>query len=104
MDRLRSFIETLSHIPMEAPSGAPLTLSVGATEWDVDDEPEEMVARADSAMYQAKRNGKNRVEVVRRPARSRLFQNGRPIAGGNSASKTDEGKPESDVSALRTAS
>jgi diguanylate cyclase (GGDEF)-like protein len=104
MDRLRSFIETLSHIPMEAPSGAPLTLSVGATEWDVDDEPEEMVARADAAMYQAKRNGKNRVEVVRRPAKSRLFQNGRPIAGGNSTSKTDESKPEADVSALRTAS
>ena len=101
MDRLRSFIETLSTIKLDAPGGAPLTLSVGATEWDVDDEPEEMVSRADAAMYQAKRNGKNRVEVIRRPAKSRLFHNGRPIAGG--ASKTEE-KPEADVSVLRTAS
>jgi diguanylate cyclase (GGDEF)-like protein len=103
MDRLRSFVETLSHIPTESPGGAPLTLSVGATEWDVDDEPEEMVSRADAAMYQAKRNGKNRVEVIRRPAKSRLFQNGRPISGGSSASKA-EPKPEDSLSALRTAS
>jgi hypothetical protein len=47
----------------------------------VEDEPSEIVQRADTAMSQAKRAGKNRVDVVRRASKSRLFQNGRPIGG-----------------------
>jgi len=46
----------------------------------VDDEPDEMISRADSAMYQAKRAGKNRIEIARRATRSKLFHNGRPVA------------------------
>jgi len=31
-------------------------------------------------MYQAKRAGKNRIEIARRATRSKLFHNGRPVA------------------------
>jgi diguanylate cyclase (GGDEF)-like protein len=42
---------------------ATLTVSVGITLGTADSDPEFLVAVADSAMYQAKRNGRNRVEV-----------------------------------------
>ena len=47
-----------------------ITLSVGVTEWMVEDEPSDIVQRADTAMYQAKRAGKNRVapSPAREPA------------------------------------
>jgi diguanylate cyclase (GGDEF)-like protein len=40
-----------------------LTVSVGITLGTADSDPEFLVAVADSAMYQAKRNGRNRVEI-----------------------------------------
>jgi diguanylate cyclase (GGDEF)-like protein len=80
LTRITALTERLSSIRIGAdPEGANLTLSVGATEWSADDEPDEMISRADSAMYQAKRAGKNRVEVARRATRSKLFHNGRPV-------------------------
>jgi len=80
LTRITALTEKLSSIRIGGdPEGPHLTLSVGATEWAVDDEPDEMISRADSAMYQAKRAGKNRVEVARRPTRSKLFHNGRPV-------------------------
>jgi diguanylate cyclase (GGDEF)-like protein len=79
--RITTLTEQLANIRIGgAPDGPHLTLSVGATEWSVDDEPEEMISRADTAMYQAKRGGKNRVEILRRATRSKLFHNGRPVA------------------------
>jgi diguanylate cyclase len=82
LDRVKALVERLATIRLGArETSGTITLSVGVTEWMVEDEPSDIVSRADTAMYQAKRAGKNRVDVVRRPSKSRLFQNGRPIAG-----------------------
>jgi len=82
LDRIKALVERLATIRLGAKeTSGTITLSVGVTEWMVEDEPSDIVSRADTAMYQAKRAGKNRVDVVRRPSKSRLFQNGRPIAG-----------------------
>jgi diguanylate cyclase len=81
LDRIKALVERLGTIRIGAKeTSGTITLSVGVTEWMVEDEPSDMVQRADTAMYQSKRAGKNRVDVVRRASRSRLFQNGRPVA------------------------
>ncbi|SDN37150.1 sensor domain-containing diguanylate cyclase [Vreelandella arcis] len=42
-----------------------VTISVGVAVWQPEDSAKTMVTRADSAMYQAKHGGRNRVEVAR---------------------------------------
>ena len=86
LDRIRALVERLATIRLGVnDKSGTITLSVGVTEWMVEDEPSDIVQRADTAMYQAKRAGKNRVDVVRRASKSRLFQNGRPIASSSPA-------------------
>jgi len=86
LDRIKALVEQLATIRLGANDmSGTITLSVGVTEWMVEDEPSDIVQRADTAMYQAKRAGKNRVDVVRRASKSRLFQNGRPIASSSPA-------------------
>ena len=81
LERIRALVERLATIRLGVKeSSGTITLSVGVTEWMVEDESSEIVQRADSAMYEAKRGGKNRVDIIRRTSKSRLFQNGRPIA------------------------
>ncbi|GHA82404.1 GGDEF domain-containing protein [Cognatilysobacter bugurensis] len=47
--------------------GRPITMSVGAAELGPEDTASEWLARADSAMYRAKRDGRNRVVVATTP-------------------------------------
>ncbi|NNJ11843.1 sensor domain-containing diguanylate cyclase [Chloroflexales bacterium ZM16-3] len=63
-ERLRFSIE---HAPFAAGATAfPVTISVGAAELDRQrDTFEQLLSHADSALYQAKANGRNRVEVWR---------------------------------------
>jgi GGDEF domain-containing protein len=41
---------------------APMTVSIGATEWPAGESPEAVVERADLALYAAKNLGRDRVE------------------------------------------
>ena len=84
-DRLRQIMTALNATVVGTADVTPpvqLTLSIGLTDWAAEDEVADLVGRADQAMYDAKRAGKNRIEVRRRPAKSKLFQNGRPVTGG----------------------
>jgi diguanylate cyclase (GGDEF)-like protein len=84
LDRLRQITATLAGTPVGSADTVPgftLSLSIGVTDWSVEDTLADLVGRADQAMYDAKKAGKGRIEVRRRPGRSRLFQNGRPVPG-----------------------
>jgi diguanylate cyclase (GGDEF)-like protein len=84
LDRLRQIMTTLASTRVGSPDAVPpflLSLSIGVTDWSVEDESADLLGRADQAMYDAKRAGKGRIEVKKRPGKSRLFQNGRPVAG-----------------------
>ncbi len=44
------------------------TFSAGLAQWDGAETSDELVARADAALYTAKRGGRDRVEVAQQPA------------------------------------
>ena len=52
----------LERMLAQTPDGQ--TFSAGLVEWDGDETPEELVGRADNALYRAKDSGRNRVESV----------------------------------------
>lgn len=56
---------------IRAATPAPVTCSVGAAAFDESEGPGELLARADAALYRAKRGGRNRVEVSQPPSESR---------------------------------
>jgi len=53
---------------LRAATPQPQTCSVGVAAWTSGDTPEDLVARADRALYEAKRQGRDRLEVARSPA------------------------------------
>lgn len=66
VDRLR---ERLAHSPTEHEGVAiTVTLSAGVSDWQAGDTPDTLIARADSALYQAKAAGRNCVAMQSAPA------------------------------------
>jgi diguanylate cyclase (GGDEF)-like protein len=61
-ERLRSALESTPMLVEGAPVA--ITASFGVAVLSADESPESLLRRADTAMYQAKRNGRNRVEVA----------------------------------------
>lgn len=68
-ERLR---ECVQQLPIHDHAGAALpgvTLSIGLAEWVPFENPEQLIARADAALYQAKYAGRNRVVLSPTPER-----------------------------------
>jgi diguanylate cyclase (GGDEF)-like protein len=61
-ERLRSAVEEVN-IEIAEGKTINLTISVGLAELDIKDMPEDLYMKADSALYKAKENGRNRVVV-----------------------------------------
>ncbi|WP_083000375.1 sensor domain-containing diguanylate cyclase [Halomonas sp. GT] len=59
-ERLRGLVATLQVNGL----GQAITVSIGVAVWQPDDSCKTIIARADAAMYRAKRNGRNRVEIA----------------------------------------
>jgi diguanylate cyclase len=76
-------------VPAPTDDGPALVISasIGFTEFDVADSAAEILGRADRALYDAKNAGKGSVRSLRRAFTSKLFQNGRPVAGVPASSR-----------------
>jgi diguanylate cyclase (GGDEF)-like protein/PAS domain S-box-containing protein len=59
---IEAAVELLEMLRLATPEGQ--TCSVGVARWSPDEAPEQLVARADAAMYAAKRTGRNRLVVA----------------------------------------
>lgn len=70
-DRMRRRAETLSYPGL--PDSCHVTISIGVTEYCPVEPIEMTLARADSALYQAKQNGRNRTEKQPRPHQPASF-------------------------------
>jgi two-component system cell cycle response regulator len=77
-ERIRKAIEEL--VICVADKKIPVTASIGATEFSPSDTLEQLVDRADRAMYRAKTGGRNRVELEPRPAVDLPAVNGASLA------------------------
>ncbi|UGA49164.1 MULTISPECIES: diguanylate cyclase [Dickeya] len=61
-DSIRQMVAGLS-IPAMAEQGVSVTISVGIAEFDNHPDYQQLIKKADSALYQAKANGRNRIEI-----------------------------------------
>jgi diguanylate cyclase len=83
--RFKQVLADIVALQIAEPSdgGAPLAMSasIGLTDFDTADTAADVLGRADRALYEAKNAGKATVRCLRRPSKSKLFQNGRPVPG-----------------------
>ncbi|MEV4283182.1 GGDEF domain-containing protein [Actinoplanes xinjiangensis] len=63
---METALEVLNRMRTVTPRGQ--TFSAGIAVWDGREMPEQLVARADEALYQAKHDGRDRVEAARAAA------------------------------------
>jgi diguanylate cyclase len=90
--RLRSALARLADLRVGAAlaDGLPrtVTASAGVTAWTLQDSAADLISRADRALYEAKAAGKGQLCSRLRPPKSKLFENGRPVAGALSPDRT----------------
>ncbi len=68
-ERLREAIERETSVPRKGAEARRITVSIGVSSYPEDaDDKEKLIYCADAALYEAKRNGKNRVRAYRKPA------------------------------------
>jgi diguanylate cyclase len=83
--RLQGALSRLADLRIDATlaDGQPrtVTASAGVTAWTVQDSAADLISRADRALYDAKAAGKGQLRSRLRPPKSKLFENGRPVAG-----------------------
>lgn len=78
--RFTSLLKTIQSNPFECRTNEhesmyiPLTLSCGVAEFALGEKARDLIRRADEAMYEAKREGKNRVVTKRRPLISAFYE------------------------------
>jgi len=74
--RLRMLVASLATANLETPTGGSLTLtlSCGVAEHSAGDTMESLIERADKALYEAKRLGKNRIVTRDKPTMRELLQ------------------------------
>jgi diguanylate cyclase len=77
-DKMNELLATIARVSYEYKKGGEpqrlqFTLSCGLTEYTNNDTRDTLVARADEALYEAKHNGKNRVEVKKASLLATLF-------------------------------
>lgn len=66
-NRLRSVVSMLAAIPTGLAKPSHVTVSCGVAEYSAGDTMESLMSRADSALYEAKRQGKNRLITKSQP-------------------------------------
>ncbi|MBI5460561.1 MAG: GGDEF domain-containing protein [Gammaproteobacteria bacterium] len=78
-ERLRHSVQQTAIFDRDGDALPSVTLSIGLAEWAAFETPEQLIARADAALYQAKHQGRNRVALspaaLPGPARLRRVKN-----------------------------
>ena len=63
-ERIRSAVEMEQFFPQQDDEAVAISVSVGVTEFNLQEEIAVFVQRADKAMYQSKQSGRNRVSCL----------------------------------------
>jgi diguanylate cyclase (GGDEF)-like protein len=63
-ERVRAHVARSPFAVDDLEGGVVQTVSIGVSTWDGEESPDELVARADAAMYRAKNEGRDRVSVA----------------------------------------